>query len=215
VALRCMKKLDEDGIVLPETMLYGDEVVIGRVSPSRFGSQLQSVEGGGILQQDTSVALKHSEQGRVDRVIITFDKDGNRLVRVRVRDNRVPELGDKFASRHGQKGVLAYVVPQEDMPFTPQGIVPDMIINPHAFPSRMTVGQLIELIAGKVGALEARQVDGTPFIGEEPHLLKEALKRLGFNPAGVESLIDGRTGERLQAEIFIGVVYYQKLHHMV
>ena len=209
------EKLDEDGIVLPETMLYGDEVVIGRVSPSRFGSQLQSVEGGGILQQDTSVALKHSEQGRVDRVIITFDKDGNRLVRVRVRDNRVPELGDKFASRHGQKGVLAYVVPQEDMPFTPQGIVPDMIINPHAFPSRMTVGQLIELIAGKVGALEARQVDGTPFIGEEPHLLKEALKRLGFNPAGVESLIDGRTGERLQAEIFIGVVYYQKLHHMV
>jgi DNA-directed RNA polymerase subunit B len=212
---RLYERLDEDGIAPPESMILGDEVVIGRVSPPRFGQQIRDVEMGGIVQQDTSISLKHSEQGRVDRVNITFDKDGNRLVKVRVRDTRVPELGDKFASRHGQKGVVAYLVPQEDMPFTAQGIVPDIMINPHAFPSRMTVGQLIELIGGKVASIQARQVDGTPFIGEDPQALKSALKEMGFNPAGTESLIDGRTGERLQAELFIGVVYYQKLHHMV
>ncbi|MEM3671316.1 MAG: DNA-directed RNA polymerase subunit B [Thermoprotei archaeon] len=209
------EKLDEDGIISPETEVFGDEVVIGRVSPPRFGQQLREVEVGGVIQQDTSVSLKHSEQGRVDRVTITFDKDGNRLIKVRVRDLRVPELGDKFASRHGQKGVVAYLVPQEDMPFTRDGIVPDIMINPHAFPSRMTVGQLIELMAGKVGSLQTRQVNATPFVGEDAESMKKALKELGFSPAGVESVIDGRTGRRMDAELFIGVVYYQKLHHMV
>lgn len=212
---RMYEKLDEDGIVPTEVEISGDEVVIGRVSPPRFGQQIREIEVGGAIQQDTSVSLKHSEKGRVDRVVVTIDKDGNRFVRVRVRDLRTPELGDKFASRHGQKGVVAYLVPQEDMPFTRDGIVPDVIINPHAFPSRMTVGQLIELIAGKVGSLDGRQVDGTPFGGEDPQSLKEQLKKMGFSPAGTESMIDGRTGQRLQAEIFIGVVYYQKLHHMV
>ncbi len=212
---RLYEKLDEDGIIPTETTVVGDEVVIGRVSPPRFGQQIREAEMGGIIQQDTSISLKHSEEGRVDRVIVTFDKDGNRMVKVRVRDTRLPELGDKFASRHGQKGVVAYLVPQEDLPFTSQGIVPDILINPHAFPSRMTVGQLIELIAGKVGALEGRQADGTPFMGEEAENLKRALKELGFRPDGTESLTDGRTGERLVAQLFIGVVYYQKLHHMV
>ncbi len=212
---KAYEKLDEDGIVPPEIEVFGDEVIIGRVSPPRFGQQIREVEIGGVVQQDTSVSLKHSEKGRVDRVVVTIDKDGNKLVKIRVRDLRVPELGDKFASRHGQKGVVAYVVPQEDMPFTEQGIVPDIIINPHAFPSRMTVGQLIELLGGKVGALAATQVDGTPFVGEDPSDLKAKLKALGFNPTGVESMIDGRTGQRINAEIFIGVVYYQKLHHMV
>jgi DNA-directed RNA polymerase subunit B len=215
--------LEQDGLPIPETELSSKpqdrdrvpSVLVGKTSPPRFleeshGAFLQAQE-----RRESSMNVRHGEGGYVDNVFVTESLDSGRLVRLTVRSNRVPELGDKFASRHGQKGVIGRLVNAEDMPFTVDGVVPDLLINPHAIPSRMTVAHILEMIGGKVGSMEGRLIDGTAFSGEKEDSLREGLLRTGFAHTGRESMVNGETGEQFDAQVFVGVIYYQKLHHMV
>ena len=209
------KNLDEDGIVIPESEVKEKDVLVGKTSPPRFLDEISIFGAIEERKRESSLVVKGGEYGKVDSVVIAEAPTGNRLVKVRLRVPKIPEIGDKFASRHGQKGVIGLIVPQEDMPFTKDGIVPDLIINPHAIPSRMTAGHLLEMLGGKAGAFAAQIMDGTAFSGNREEDYTKILKENGYEEYGEEELYDGITGRKLKAKIFVGVIYYQRLHHLV
>lgn len=205
--------LDADGITYPEASMSNSEVLIGKVSPPKFLSEAREISV--RTKKESSVTLRQEESGTVDSVFVTKDEEGNRIVQVRVRDQRVPELGDKFGTSHGQKSVVGAIVPEQDIPFTANGLKPDALFNPHGLPSRMTVGYLLELLAGKVGCLRGEIIDGTAFSGESKEDLGKALEELGFRYDGKETMYHPITGKKMHSKIFIGNTYYLKLKYMV
>jgi DNA-directed RNA polymerase subunit B len=212
---KAYRLLEQDGAIMHEAIVNGGDILIGRTSPPRFMEEYKEFEVKGPYRRDTSVGVRPSENGVVDSVVMTQSVEGGKMYKIRVRDMRIPEIGDKFASRHGQKGVVGMLVSQEDLPYTEEGIVPDIMINPHAFPSRMTVGQFMESLAGKAASLRGKSIDGSAFVGEKFDGFKSTLEKYGLKHTGKETMYDGRTGKKFPADVYIGVVYYQKLHHMV
>jgi|TARA_B100000315_G_scaffold231152_1_gene242255 DNA-directed RNA polymerase subunit B len=207
------KLLEDDGIIYPEANVDEGEVLIGKTSPPKFLSEARDISV--RTKKESSVTMRQEEKGIVESVFITKDTEGNKIIQIRTRDLRIPELGDKFATAHGQKGVIGAVVPENDIPFTSKGIKPDVIFNPHGLPSRMTVGYLLELLAGKVSSLRGEIVDGTSFSGESKEELEDQLENLGFRYDGKESMYNAITGKRMTGKIFIGNLYYLKLKYMV
>jgi DNA-directed RNA polymerase subunit B' len=207
--------LEDDGIISAEASVGEEDVLIGKTSPPRFLGEMDEFSVAASKRRESSVTIRHGEHGVVDLIVLTENEEGNKLAQVRLRHPRVPEIGDKFASRHGQKGVIGLIVDQADMPFTSNGITPDLIFSPHSVPSRMTVSHLIEVVAGKIGALDGRIIDGTLFGGETQESLRQYLVGLGFRENGTERMYNGVTGEEFDAKIYVGNMYYLKLKHMV
>ena len=200
--------LDDYGLVKENTELNDKIILIGKVN--------SSVDAKDTLVDD-SVKTKKGQLGFVDKSFITLGEEGFNVAKVRVREERLPAIGDKFASRSGQKGTLGLLIPEEDMPFTDDGIRPDLIINPHALPSRMTIGQIVESLFGKVcvsygafGDCTAFQVKGSNYSTYAPLLVNA-----GFHSSGNQVLYNGMNGEQLAADIYMGPTYYMRLKHMV
>lgn len=207
--------LEDDGIIFPEATVKEDDVVIGKTSPPRFLNSMEEYNLAASSRRESSLSLAHGQEGTVDMVFLTENNEGNKLIQVRLREQRIPEMGDKFTSRHAQKGVVSLVVPEMDMPFSMSGTKPDIIFSPHGIPTRMTIGHLLELIGAKVGALGGRYIDGTMFESEKEVDLREELLSYGFSENGTETMFNGTTGEQYKVKIFIGPMYYLRLKHQV
>jgi len=200
--------LDKYGMIKEGTLLDDKKVLIGKVM-TNLARPDTSV--------DASVFPKKGQLGYVDKTFITEGELGFRLAKIRVRDERVPAIGDKFCSRCGQKGTIGLVIPEADMPYGDDGIRPDIIVNPHALPSRMTIGQLVETLMGKTCALYGGFGDCTAFMnkGEKSTFFGKMLTQQGYHSSGNQILYNGQSGEQMDAQIFIGPTYYMRLKHMV
>jgi len=221
--------LDKSGLVKENTPINDKIVLIGKVIAGNGVTSMQNQsqkynygDGDDEVQiqsqyQDSSVTTKKGQLGFVDKSFITEGEEGFRLAKIRIREERIPAIGDKMASRAGQKGTIGLIIPEEDMPFTADGIRPDLIINPHAIPSRMTIGQLIESLLGKGCASYGGFGDCTAFTTKGPNtkIYGTMLVNAGYHSSGNQLLYNGMTGEQLQADIYMGPTYYMRLKHMV
>lgn len=207
----CYAKLGEEGFPPIGTEVEAGDVIIGKtITTTEIGEGTRKA-----VKRDKSVLVKHSEDAIVDAVLKSRNRDGSLLLKVRTRTTRAPIIGDKLSSRHGQKGVCGMILSASDMPFTEDGIVPDIIVNPHAIPSRMTIGQLMECLLGKLCAVQGEQGDATPFRGATIKQISDELEKNGYDRLGNETLYNGMTGAKLHGKVFIGPTYYQRLKHMV
>ena len=204
------EKLNDKGFAPEETVIENEDIILGKISP------IQPTGNNNKVYKDSSEIFKTNVTGVVDRVHTgIYNNDGYEMYNMRVRMERIPITGDKFTSRHGQKGTVGLTYPQRDMPFTESGMVPDLILNPHGYPSRMSLGHFIECLASKEAAETGHFVDGTPFNNYDIKQLPEAMKKVGFSPYGTETMYCGLTGRKMDVEIFIGPVYNIRLKHMV
>jgi len=205
----CYDKLESNGFVPLNTFVTSNDIIIGKVYPVKNKGKSNNT------YRDSSTFLRPNEKGYIDKIYVNRNGDGHKFCKVRVRSNRIPKIGDKFSSRHGQKGTCGMLINEEDMPFTKDGVRPDIIVNPHAIPSRMTIAQLIECILGKASTLMGGYGDGTPFNETSVDKIMEALEKNNFDCSGNEVLYNGFTGKQMTTKIFIGPTYYQRLKHMV
>jgi len=205
-------KLDRSGMMDLNMLVENRDVIIGKVIPIKENKNDHTKV---IKFQDESKLYRTNEESYIDKKQIGKNGDGYNFAKVRVRSMRKPVIGDKFSSRSGQKGTIGFIIPEEDMPFTQNGIRPDIILNPHAIPSRMTIAQLKETLLAKVLVHLGLFGDGTSFGTLHVDDIRKELMKLGYESNGNEIMYDGLTGHQLECSIFMGIVFYQRLKHMV
>jgi len=212
-AKKSYEKLDDDGLLKIGERVTGADTIVGKT----INLSMNDIDPNDLFKnkRDISEKTKNDKYGTIDDVILTTNQNNTKTVKVRVRTERIIQIGDKFASRHGQKGTCGITYRQEDMPFTKDGIVPDLILNPHALPSRMTLGHLLESLLGKIGCFKGTTIDATIFSKIKVENVGEVLEELGFEKYGNETLYNGQTGEKLQTKLFFCPTFYQRLKHMV
>jgi DNA-directed RNA polymerase II subunit RPB2 len=204
--------LDSNGIIRIGSHVKKDDVIIGKVITKIIKDQIN------VEKKDISVVIKTGEEGTVDKVRILATEKGWKIVKITIRTHKIPEVGDKFASRAAQKGTCGMIFPQEDMPFTEDGTCPDIIINPHCMPSRMTINQLLETILGKQCSVKGIFGNSSPFSSNSLNIMEklcDGLAECGFERYGRENMYNPYTGEMIKSKIFMGIAYYQRLKHMV
>jgi hypothetical protein len=201
--------LDENGLIKPETIMDDKIVMVGRFTSSVGGSDDN-------VYSDSSILPKKGQLGVVDKVVITEGEEGYRYAKVKIREERMPNFGDKLGSRIGQKGTVGCILSEADMPYTENGLKPDLIINPHAIPSRMTIGQLYETVLSKIGCMIGGYGDCTAMLGQnaDKQTISNSLTQLGFHSSGNEVMYNGMNGLQLNSDIFIGPTYYMRMKHM-
>ena len=213
----------DDGLVGVGLRVSDHDVIMGKVLPLNLSNDPQAQTNNKTVRKDISVKMEYNEEGVVDSVLLAQNEYGRRMSKIRLRQTRIPEVGDKLASNCAQKGVCSLLLSQEDMPFNHEGIPVDIIINPHCIPSRMTINQMLSTVGAKLAALgiiqgtelAKRLLDSTAFQSVGHEEVGTLLKKAGYHPHGYEQLYHGATGEPINAQIFVGPTYYQRLKHMV
>ncbi|MCJ1374940.1 DNA-directed RNA polymerase III core subunit ret1 [Loxospora ochrophaea] len=207
--------LDPHGLAQVGEKVSSGEVYLLKQVPLNTAATGLGSDYGSNEYRDAPMTYRLPDPSYIDKVMISVMESDYKLLKVQTRQTRRPEIGDKFSSRHGQKGVVGIIAEQADMPFNDEGIVPDIIMNPHGFPSRMTVGKMLELVSGKAGVMSGDLQYGTAFGGSKVEDMGDILIEHGFSYSGKDFVTSGITGESLPAYVFFGPIYYQKLKHMV
>lgn len=206
------EKVNNKGLVPENTFIENRDIIIAKVVPIKENRNDHTKL---IKYEDHSKIHRTTEESYIDKNFIDRNGDGYCIAKVRIRTSRKPVIGDKLSSRHGQKGTVGNIIPESDMPYTSNGMRPDIIINPHAIPSRMTIGQLKETLLGKVLVQLGLFGDGTSFGELAVDDIRKELIKVGYEAQGNELLYNGMTGEQIESNIFIGPAFYQRLKHMV